>query len=99
MTTTKHIPLRRAATAALLVGSIAIGLGMTTAAPASAAVAPIGIVDGHRAFGVGPHASAAQCAPTADRLASFGAKRFGPRFGTCYRAGNGQWWAISPWSA
>ncbi|MFE0750854.1 hypothetical protein [Gordonia sp. NPDC058843] len=96
--TTNHTPLRRAVAAALLAGSIATGLGLA-AAPASAAVTPIGTVDGHRAFGVGPHASAAECAPTANRLTSFGAKKFSPRFGACYRAGNGQWWAISPWSA
>lgn len=99
-TTTAHNRgLRRAATAALLAASIATGLGTAVAAPATAAVTPIGTVDGHRAFGIGPHDSAAQCAPTANRLTSFGAKKFGPRFGTCYRAGNGQWWAISPWSA
>lgn len=96
--TTIGTPLRRAAAAALLAGSIATGLGLA-AAPASAAVAPIGVVDGHRAFGIGPHSSAEQCARTANRLTSFGAKKFGPRFGTCYRADNGQWWAISPWSA
>ncbi|MCZ4581526.1 hypothetical protein O4158_21040 [Gordonia amicalis] len=99
MTTTTRTPLRRAAAAALLAGSIVTGLGVATAAPATAAVTPIGTVDGHRAFGIGPHSSAAACAATADRLSSFGAKRFGPRFGTCYRTGNGQWWAISPWSA
>ncbi|WP_288817133.1 hypothetical protein [uncultured Gordonia sp.] len=89
----------RTAATLLIAGSIATGLGVATAAPATAAVVPIGTVDGHSAFGIGPHSSAAQCAPTADRLTNFGAKKFGPRFGTCYRAGNGQWWAISPWSA
>ena len=63
--------MRRAAAAALLAGSIATGLSLA-AAPASAAVTPIGTVDGHRAFGIGPHSSAEQCAPTANRLTSFG---------------------------
>ncbi|PKZ62971.1 hypothetical protein CYJ73_24140 [Gordonia terrae] len=99
MTMSPRERVRRTVTGVLIAGAVATGAGVATAGPAAAAVTPIGVVDGHRAFAVGPHGSAAQCAPTANRLTSFGAKKFGPRFGTCYRSDSGQWWAISPWSA
>ncbi|MFW0787937.1 hypothetical protein AAFP35_25860 [Gordonia sp. CPCC 206044] len=77
----------------------AAGAGLVSAAPASAAVTPIGVINGHPAFAIGPHASSGGCGDTANRLSRYGAKKFGAKFATCYRAGNGSWYAISPWEA
>lgn len=91
--------VRRAAGSVAIAGAAVTGIGLATVAPASAAVAPIGAINGHPAFAIGPHGDSGACGATANRLRGYGAKKFGPTFGTCYRAAGGSWYAISPWSA
>lgn len=102
-TTMSRTPTRsrvcRVAASLAIAGAAAAGIGFVTAAPASAAVTPIGTINGHPAFAIGPHGDSGACAATANRLSGYGAKKFGPTFGTCYRAAGGSWYAISPWSA
>lgn len=85
----------------LTVGLVAAGVIGTAAAPAAQAdVIRIPNVHGRAAFAIGPYANPSSCQARANTLAHYGAKRYGPRFATCYRSThNGKWWAISPWSA
>lgn len=88
--------LRRLAAGAVL--TAAAGLALGGLAGTAEAAPHIGRINGHSAVALGPYATAAHCQLTADRLNRFGAKRFGQKFGTCYQADNGQWFAISPWA-
>lgn len=94
---------KRVGASVLAAAAITGGLGVvtTTAGAGSASATQIydvGIVQGHRAFAIGPYSSKAACQPRANILTSHGAKRYGSLFGECYYK-NGSWWARSPWYA
>ncbi|WP_336794358.1 hypothetical protein [Gordonia malaquae] len=93
MNRTKKFAVAAAACAALIGGA-----GAVVDSPADAAIYPVGKVQGHAAFAIGPYAKKEVCQKRADILKSAGAKRFGSMFGECYFR-NGAWWARSPWAA
>lgn len=93
------IPRPRLIHAALAVAAVGLSALTSPAAHANIGIYPIGTINGHAAYAIGPYSTGGECLKTAERLTTYGAVKFGGKFGTCYQDASGLYYAISPYAA